>query len=34
VAAGQSAITPSGVASNPEQGTVGLQLVPATVTVR
>ena len=34
VATGQSAITPAGVASNPEQGSVGLQLVPAAVTVR
>jgi general secretion pathway protein D len=34
VAAGQSAITPAGMAANPEQGSVGLQLVPATVTVR
>jgi hypothetical protein len=34
VAPGQSAITPAGMAANPEQGSVGLQLVPATVTVR
>ena len=34
IAPGQSAITPSGVASNPEQGAVGLQLVPAAVTVK
>jgi type II secretory pathway component GspD/PulD (secretin) len=34
VAPGQSAITPAGVASNPEQGSIGLQLVPASVTVR
>lgn len=34
IAPGQSAITPAGVASNPEQGSVGLQLVPAAVTVR
>jgi len=34
IATGQSAITPAGVASNPEQGSVGLQLVPAAVTVR
>jgi len=34
LASGQSAITPAGVASNPEQGNIGLQLVPASVTVR
>ncbi|WP_291989064.1 cohesin domain-containing protein, partial [Luteitalea sp.] len=34
IAPGQSAITPAGVASNPEQGSIGLQLVPAAVTVR
>jgi hypothetical protein len=34
IAPGQSAITPSGVAANPEQGAVGLQLVPAAVTVK
>jgi general secretion pathway protein D len=34
IAPGQSAITPAGVASTPEQASVGLQLVPATVTVR
>jgi general secretion pathway protein D len=34
IAPGQSAITPSGVASTPEQASVGLQLVPASVTVR
>lgn len=34
VAPGQSAITPSGVAANPEQGSIGLQLVPATVAVK
>ncbi len=34
IAPGQSPITPAGVASNPEQGSVGLQLVPASVTVR
>jgi general secretion pathway protein D len=34
VAPGQSAITPAGVAANPEQGSIGLQLVPAAVTVR
>ena len=34
IAPGQSAVTPSGVASNPEQGSVGLLLVPATVTIR
>jgi len=34
IAPGQSPITPAGVASNPEQGSVGLQLVPAVVTVR
>ncbi len=34
VAPGQSGITPAGVASNPEQGSIGLQLVPAAVTVR
>ncbi len=34
IAPGQSAITPAGVAANPEQGSVGLQLVPASVTVR
>jgi general secretion pathway protein D len=34
VAAGQSAISTAGVASTPDQGSLGLQLVPATVTVR
>ncbi len=34
IAPGQSAISPSGVAANPEQGSIGLQLVPAAVTVR
>jgi general secretion pathway protein D len=34
IAPGQSAITPSAVASNPEQGSIGLQLVSAAVTVR
>ena len=34
IATGQSTITPTGVASNPEQGSVGLQLVAATVAVR
>lgn len=34
VAAGQSAIGAAGVATDPSQGSVGLQLVPATVTVR
>lgn len=34
IAPGQSNITPAGVASNPEQGSIGLQLVPAVVTVR
>lgn len=34
VAAGQSAISAAGVAANPDQGSIGLQLVPATVTVR
>ena len=34
IAPGQSAITPAGVAANPEQGSIGLQLVPAAVTVR
>lgn len=34
IAPGQSSITPAGVASTPEQASVGLQLVPATVTVR
>ena len=34
VAAGQSAISAAGVASNPDQGSIGLQLVPANVTVR
>jgi general secretion pathway protein D len=34
IAPGQSPITVAGVAANPEQNSVGLQLVPATVTVR
>jgi general secretion pathway protein D len=34
IAPGQSPITPTGVASTPEQGNVGLQLVSAAVTVR
>jgi len=34
VAPGQSNITPAGVASTPEQASIGLQLVPAIVTVR
>ncbi|HTV02962.1 MAG TPA: secretin N-terminal domain-containing protein [Luteitalea sp.] len=34
IATGQSAITPAGVAANPEQGAINLQLQPANVTVR
>jgi hypothetical protein len=34
VATGQSQITPAGVAANPEQGSIGLQLVPAAVNVK
>lgn len=34
VAAGQSAVGVAGVAANPDQGSIGLQLVPANVTVR
>ena len=34
IAPGQSPITPAGVAANPEQGSIGLQLVPSAVTVR
>jgi general secretion pathway protein D len=34
VATGQSVITPAGVAANPEQGSIGLQLVPAAVNVK
>ena len=34
IAPGQSSITPTGVASTPEQGNLGLQLVSAAVTVR
>lgn len=34
IAPGQSTITPTGVASTPEQGSLGLQLVSAAVTVR
>ncbi len=34
VAPGQSPISAAGVAANPEQGSIGLQLVPANVTVR
>ncbi len=34
VATGQSLITPAGVAANPEQGSLGLQLVPAAVNVK
>lgn len=34
IAPGQSSITPAGVAFNPEQSSLGLQLVPASVTVK
>lgn len=34
IAPGQAAINPTGVASTPEQGSIGLQLVPASVTVK